>query len=547
MTIREMTTKWGFEIEHDKLDKVEEQLEKIRGRLEFLAAAEIVKGIFELTEKFAHFGESLQIAAESAGITVEAFQKLSLAASHSSISQEEMGMSLARLGRHLYEARKGSEQSLEAFSEVGISPNQVLSFHTSADAMSALADRFKAIDDPIKKQALAMSLFGRGSTNMVAFLSQGSDSMKELGDEAQKLGAILGHTNVEALAKVEHALSTMWAVLKGVSANIASQFAPSIETAVEQILHFWAANRKLIETNIRAWVWDITYAMGAIWAVIKVVTQAFFDFASAYPVLTRRIFEFLIAFGMFAGALFVGQKIIGVFKTGLEILGMAFKPIGFAAEVGFKPLIWLAGLAQKGIVALLFKLGVLVETAFPALSAALVSFSGFLEATPIGWFIAAIAALIVVVHDAWTLLTGGKWEDTWIYKAYNAIKGFGSKALSFLGLGGGEEEKTTAGATTPSNRGFMSGAANMVENLKEVKNIATTDIGKMLPSFNFGFGGPTPTSNENNAQINAPITINVPAGTDPNMVGQKVKDGIKEHMDRLHRETSRSLQPAQAY
>jgi hypothetical protein len=55
------------------------------------------------------------------------------------------------------------------------------------------------------------------------------------------------------------------------------------------------------------------------------------------------------------------------------------------------------------------------------------------------------------------------------------------------------------------------------------------------------------TAGGNNIEVNAPISITVPAGTDPQMVGDKVQQGVQDHLDRVHRETQRSLRPALSY
>lgn len=504
-SIREIITKWGFQIEHDKLDKVEKQLESIKHSLEFLAAAEIIKGLYELGERFARFGEELHIAAQSAGITVESFQKLAFAANQSSISQEEMGMSMARLARHLYEARRGSQEAQMAFSEAGFSGEQVNSFKTGQDVLMALADRFKATADPIKKQALAMQLLGRGSVHMVGFLSQGSDAIRGMGDEAERLGAILSERQVEALTKTEHSLQKLWGVLKAVGATIAAELSPSIETAINSFLKFYQANRKLIETNIRAWIWDITYALGFVFEAVKVVTQKFLDFAASHQTLVRRVFEAVMAFGLFVSAVFLAKK-------GLDVLGFVLGPV--KSLFGF-----LGGI-----------LWTLAKAVFPILGEAVMAFGEFLLMTPIGWFIAGIGALIVVLHDAWKILTGGSFKDTWIGQAWEGLKGMTGKVLGFLGLG-------------EDGDGKQSKSQSIVQSLTNVKNLGSDTIGKALSGLgSFGTGGEAP-----NYQMNAPITINVPSGMDHHMVAQKVKEGVREHMDRTLRETQRSLRPSQAY
>lgn len=488
-TIREIITKWSFQSDHSQLDQIEHQLEGIHHTLEFLAATEIVKGIYELTERFAHFAEELHVAAQSAGITVEAFQKLSFAAQQSSISSEEMGMGMARLARHLYDARNGSQEAAQAFAQAGFNQQQIASFKTGQDALLALADKMRAIQDPIKKQALAMTLLGRGSVHMVGFLSQGSAAIKGMGDQAEKLGIILNEQQVEALVKVEHALQRLWGVAKAFGATMASYFAPSIEYAIDSFLKFYEANRKLIDLNVRQWVWDITYALGFIWAAVKYVTQGFLDFAAAHPLLVRRGAEVIAGLVLMAGAIFAINTALGLVKTVLE---PALSIFG-----GFGKIAWWLG---KTVLPYLIPVLTTVWELFSGLALTLV-------ASPIG----ALAAIVVLLHDAYVLLFGsGKWEDTWLGKAFMAIKGFGGKIVGgiegMLGIGG-------AAGTPPSAGASIS----------------------------------TATSSNSNNSVVAPVTFNLPSAMDPSSLLKQVKEGVKAHLDQQNRETNRSFTPSIQY
>src|SRR5690606_12665097 len=90
------------------------------------------------------------------------------------------------------------------------------------------------------------------------------------------------------------------------------------------------------------------------------------------------------------------------------------------------------------------------------------------------------------------------------------------KAKGLLGFGGGDEEG-----------GVLSG------------------LDRMRSGANF-LGGSTNNANTNYS-VNSPITINVPPGTDPSEVGNRAKEGVTEHLDRILREAQRSLTPAVAY
>lgn len=476
-SIRELITKWGFEVDEKPLDKIEHSLEQIKGRLEFISATEVIKGIFDLTERFANFAEELHIAAVSAGVTVEAFEKLAFAAGQSAVSQDEMAMSMARLSRMVYQARQGSEQATMAFNRVGFSGEQVANFKSGSDAMMALADRFKDIHDPIEKQALAMQLMGRGSVNMVGFLSQGSAAIRGMGNEAEKLGAIITKKQVDALIKLEHAMKEIYAVFQAVGATIASYLAPEVEAVIHDFLKFYEANRKIIDSNIKAWVYDVSFAFGYIYEIVKVLTQKFFDFAKSH--------DDLIKFGIKLG-------------TGLSILGFTLLGLGGFLKIlfgAFSLIRWILGPVT-------FLFGLLFS--------------------PIGMIVLGIIALVTIIHDLWVVLTGGAWESTWLYKAFQAAKGFGAKALNFFGFG---EEKSPG-------KSMMSSGLSSIESL-------------------LGFGTPTSTPGgagmTQNYSVNAPMTINVPAGTDHKKVIQAVKEGVADHLDRQNRRTQQSFTPAVVY
>lgn len=519
MDVREVLTKWGFKIEHEKLDNVEKQLEGIKSRLEVLAAAEIVRGVYELTERFAHFAEELHVAAESAGLTVEAFQKLSFAAGQSAVSQEEMEHSMGRLTRNLYEARKGGLEAQKVFADAGFSQQQIGSFKTGQDVMLALADKFKGIEDPIKKQAIAMELMGRGSVHMVGFLSQGSGAIKGLGSEAQKLGIILSGAQVHALVEFEHALNEIFAIVKSLGAVIASYFAPSLETAIHELIKFYEVNRKLIDINLRTWVWDVTYAMGFIWGAIKFVTQAVIDLAKAFGI-DKYIGTAIFAFVAYVATLFAVQKAMGLVSAASNLLKWSMGPL-----VGVLKLV--RGLASGLVWAFTRLLGSEVAAAAGAT----------VLGAPLWLIVAVIGVLTVGIHDLWTVLSGGKFEDTWIGKMVNGAKSLANSSGLLKKLTGGPDEK--------GGGGVMNTAKDFIGNMLGIPGLG--EISNITNMFGTDKGAAGAAHGPQNYEVNAPINIHVPSGTDHKVVGQKVKDGVKEHLDRVYRETQRSLRPAQAY
>ncbi len=73
------------------------------------------------------------------------------------------------------------------------------------DILLDVADKFKTMPNGAEKTATAMQLFGRSGKDLIGILSKGSDGIKELEEQSDKLGLTLTTKNVEAVAKYTEA------------------------------------------------------------------------------------------------------------------------------------------------------------------------------------------------------------------------------------------------------------------------------------------------------------------------------------------------------
>lgn len=543
MTIRDMITKWGFKVDHDPLEKLEKQLEGIKHRLDFLASVEVLKGLFELTENFAKFAEEMHVAAENAGITVEAFQKLAFAASKSSVSSEELGGAMARLSRHLYEAKKGGAEAQKTFADAGFSPAQIAGFKNGQDVLFALSGRFQQIQDPMKKSAIAMELMGRSGYHMVSFLNKGPNALKATGEAAE----ILSEDQVHALVEVEHAMADLWNIVKTFSATIASYLAPNVRDAIESFKEFYDINKKTILLTVREWVYDFSYALGFLWGIMKGMITTIIEWTGQHQTLAKAILYTagiigILATGMLA-AIQVGAFFINMFEKGQRVY--SFTKDLWALVMGVKE--WSIWSKIAAAATWLWNTAMSVLTAEVA----------FIEA-PVWLVVAAIAALVLIGQALWKVFTGGSFKDTWIGQMLDWIGGLDlmnigvtklmdtfknlASYLPNLNLGGVLDKVSgllhgEPGADGSPGKSMFSSGLGAIQNLTGLGQIQS-------PGAPPGQGA---VAGDMNYEVNAPITITVPPGTDGRAVGESVRDAVKAHLDQVHRETSRSLRPAQAY
>ena len=475
MDLLDLVNKLTFKVADKPIQTLDKRLEGINHRLEFLGAAEVARGLFHLVEKFSGLGESLQASATSAGITTDELQKLQYAGSMSAVSAEEMGTALTHLTRELQSAKEGGGEAIKQFADLGISREQLAGFRTGKDAMMAMADAVQRVDDPTKRLAITTGLLGRGSSKMVGFLAKGSAAIRDMGMEAQDLGAVLSGPQVQALADVEDSLSQLWQVFRTFMAGLAAQVAPAIQNIVGWMLNLYKANRAFIQVRLDQWFQNITYAMGFVYGVVEALVLQFMRFAKEHEEIVEWAGYLALGLGALAIAGAAVSAVMGIISGILGAISILFSPV-----------------------------------------------------------VLGVGALVLAIHDLWTILSGGSWEDTWLYKMLNGAKAGVSWMADKLGLGGGGE------GAGDSDQEFVDGILGAHADLAALQGMAAP--GASVPTFlNPASGAVT------NVDMNSPITINIPAGTDPRMVGQAAKDGVREHLDQLSREMRRSLKPAQAY
>lgn len=78
-----------------------------------------------------------------------------------------------------------------------------------SDILLDVADKFKAMQNGPEKTALSMQLFGKSGKNLIPILNKGSDGIKDLEAQADKLGLTLSGANVDAVAKYTEAHKKM--------------------------------------------------------------------------------------------------------------------------------------------------------------------------------------------------------------------------------------------------------------------------------------------------------------------------------------------------
>lgn len=290
---------------------------------------------------FADMGSNLQDASDRTGVSVEALSALGYAADLSGAGMETLESDIRRMQRTIVDATEGTKTATDALADLGLTVDNLKDLSPEAQ-FELLADRLDKIDDPTRKAALAMEIFGKSGTQLLPMLKGGSQALAEYRKQAERLGLIISTKDAAAADAFGDALDDLWKVLKMSAFIIGSALAPTLKTVTETIIRIAVAinrwigqNKALIVATLKI-ATVLVAAGGAIVGLglsISTIGVAIGGLASALSVASAAFGALITAIGAILTP--IGAAITAVAALGVIIL--------YATDAGGKAMDWLGG------------------------------------------------------------------------------------------------------------------------------------------------------------------------------------------------------------
>ena len=150
---------------------------------------------------------------------------------------------LGQLNQRIAQAQEQGTTSVGAFQRMGIALTETDGSARSATAiLSDVADRMAKIKDPADRAAFAITLFGRRSgPQLVELLSGGSKGIRELAEDANRLGLILSDTEVKLGDEMNDALTRFSGAVGATRTRLGLLFAPIFAEGANRLADALAA------------------------------------------------------------------------------------------------------------------------------------------------------------------------------------------------------------------------------------------------------------------------------------------------------------------
>jgi len=205
--------------------------------LKGFAGAFSVRAIVDMVQSSIDAADALSKLSQRTGETVENLSKLQYAGSLADVSNEGLATSIKKLSKNMAEAVGGTGDAADAFRAMNVEFQSDGALRSAGDVINDIADKFASYEDSAGKAALAQALFGRSGADLIPLLNAGSQGLKEMGDEAQRLGVVFSTETAQSAEKFNDQMTRIKAVLSSFAIQTATDMLPLLNALADSMLN----------------------------------------------------------------------------------------------------------------------------------------------------------------------------------------------------------------------------------------------------------------------------------------------------------------------
>lgn len=179
-------------------------------------------------------GSVLSNTASELHTTATNVQELGYAGKSVDLEIGDLTAALRVLTRQTSAAREGSKSAADIFSDLGLAAKDVAAVPVD-EQLNLVADALLKVEDPTKRAALQMQLFGRSGGKLAALLEQGSEGINQLKQDFRDLGGGLSQGAIDALGDSEQALKKLDVAVLSFKSNLVLLLGPAITRIIDGV------------------------------------------------------------------------------------------------------------------------------------------------------------------------------------------------------------------------------------------------------------------------------------------------------------------------
>ena len=192
--------------------------------------------LFSAAKDTAAWADELITLSDQTGIATDELQKLDYASKYIDVDVSTMTGSMEKMIRSMNQAKDGSGQAAEAFKKLGI---RITDSHgqlrDQQEVFYETIDALGRVKNETERDAKAMEIFGKSARDLNPLIKQGSDRLRELGEEAEQLGLVFASDDLAKAQQLNDALDRFKDIGEGLKNSLALSVIPVLTGLFEVI------------------------------------------------------------------------------------------------------------------------------------------------------------------------------------------------------------------------------------------------------------------------------------------------------------------------
>lgn len=275
----------------------------------------ILGTLAKAADNFISRADAIAKMAERFGTSTEIVSELAYAFERVELSVEDTADILKDLQKNIADAASGNAELANKFAELGVNVHDIINLPLDQQ-LEAIADGLANIENPARRNAIAMQLLGEKGGKAAALLGKGSAAIREYRKEAKAIGASVSTEDAELAAEAMDQLEKIISTLKYTFISLGQAILPSKETIREigsVIFDVGKGIREFIQGNR-----SLVQIVGIVGAAISAVGIALLGIGGAAAIASVAIGG-LVTIATTIGAVFSAVFSVAALKIALVI------------------------------------------------------------------------------------------------------------------------------------------------------------------------------------------------------------------------------------
>jgi hypothetical protein len=198
-----------------------------------------VTGLAALTLQVTGNATEVEGLSRKLGVTTEFLSKMGFAAKQQGIDFDSLREGLQTAQEALVDAASGTSEAGEAIKLLGIQATDASGrVRSIEEVMPELADALSGVSNQSDRFALALKIFGEEESKLLQVLDRGSQGLNAYGQQAEKLGVVVGGDLVKNSREFRSGLTSVQTAVQGLANHVVAQLLPSLNDMLPRFIDF---------------------------------------------------------------------------------------------------------------------------------------------------------------------------------------------------------------------------------------------------------------------------------------------------------------------